>query len=171
MNRVRTALSTVLFVTSFVLSAKPAFALVPIIKEISKVDIKTVSCVILANNIDDRVNNFSARYENHLEVYARLVDRLEQMIEKWQGWGYETNDIEGDLDNLKEMIDEYKEDHTNFLTKLTETKNACGTSSYATKISDAKAALKELRGDVVSIRNLYQSVMRQHILELKEQEI
>ncbi|MFA6982064.1 MAG: hypothetical protein WC243_03525 [Patescibacteria group bacterium] len=176
MKRIRTAFSVISIFTLLSILAAPVFALDPIyqipnkIIDVSKIDIKTVSCAIIKSSIDNRISNFNTRYNNHLEVYTKLTDRLEQMIEKWQGWGYETSNVEGDLDNLKEMIKEYKDDHEDLIAKLTAARDSCGSSSYSTKVTAAKEALKELRGDTVAIRNLYQSILRQHILELKNQE-
>lgn len=171
MKRELTALLISVLLIFSVFLPSPVFAFTPLqIVDIPKVNLKVASCVVIRNSIENRISNFNTRYSNHLEVYTKLEDRLEQMIQKWQAWGYDTNDLQNDLDSLKTMVDEYKNDFENLTSNLSDAKDACGTSDYTAKMTEAKQSLKDLRGDVVDIRILYQTMLRKHILELKNQE-
>ena len=104
-----------------------------------------------------------------MEIYTKFVDRLEQMIEKWKDRGFDVDKIEEDLNTINGKIDEYEQDYDDLKNKLEDLKSLCGSDDYKTKLTEVKAALKELRKDVVDIRVFYQVTLRKDIRDLKNQ--
>ncbi|GIW69435.1 MAG: hypothetical protein KatS3mg101_0182 [Patescibacteria group bacterium] len=166
------ALVSIITLTLLYFSKNSTYALVPIeIKDTIKVDPKILACTVISSSINDKLETFSNSETKHLETYTKILDRLSQMIDKWESWGYDVSEIEADLDYIEELVNEYKEDYNDFVSKLTAAKNACGNTDYNTKLTAAKNALKELRGDVVNIRTFYQTELRPDILALKSQNV
>ncbi len=164
------ALLSIVTLTLLFLSKNPAYAFVPLeIQDTIKIDPKILTCAMISNSITDKLEAFSSSKSEHMETYTKLTDRLSQMINKWEGWGYDVSEIEADLEYIEELIDEYEQDYDDFVSKLTAAKNTCGNADYSTKLTAAKNALKELRGDVINIRTFYQTELRPHILALKSQ--
>src|SRR4030066_2301385 len=170
MNRVLRSALTIftLLILSFYL--KHTFALDPayLIPKF-KIDPKITSCAIINSTIDKKLNGFENSKAKHMEIYTKLVDRLEQMIEKWKERGYDVNKVEEDLNTINTMIDEYEQDYEDLKSKIENLKSLCGSDDYKTKLTEVKAALKELRKDGVDIRVFYQTVIRKDIKALKLQ--
>lgn len=168
----RFAAAPTLFLAVILLS-RNSHALLPVEIEtkINPVIVETMTCSVLKATFNERISALNEYKSNNLETYTKLVDRVEQMIEKWEGWGYNVGKVEDDLDELNELIEEFEQDYDDLITKTTAARDACGSSGYSSKLNTAKEALKEVRGDVVSIRVHYQTVLRKHVVEIKSQEL
>ena len=172
MRRVyKLALIFVIAIAPFIILTQYTNALIPFPKTEFKLDPKIIACAVISSNIDKKIEAFEDYKSTHLENYTKLYDRITQMVVQWKEWGYNTGDIEDDLDDLDGKIDEFKDHHDDFITKLKDVKSACGSDTFAAKVTAAKTALKTVRSDVVDIRVFYQTVLRKHIVELKSQTI
>lgn len=173
MRGFRRNLSMFIFLTLlFIFSTKYIYAFVPIVPDIKlKLDPKIVSCVLIANKYDEKLSKFIDSHNTHIEIYTKLSDRLESLVNKWEDWGYDVDQIRDDMNELDILIEEYKEDYEDLEDKIELAKERCTQDDYAAKLSEAKEALKEVRRDVVDIRVFYQTELRPHIVALKQQEI
>ena len=155
------------FLLTSLVFAKHAAAFIPI----DPIPMK-LFCDVRATNIANKIDDFENKALSHNDTYSRLIDRLTERINKWEGYGYDVDELNDDLDSLNDLVDKYNTDYATFIDLLDEARDiSCDGTLYPDQIQEAKDAIKVVRQDVVDIRSLYQTQIRPHILDLKEQEL
>lgn len=167
--------SLFILVFSFLLPIK-VLAWIPLesIKPKIQIDWGTIfqtTCNNKKNKIQTRIDNFTARKEEHLETYTKLKDRLALKIEDWKNMGYDVEQLEEDAVQLQDKVQKYSNDFSSYIKELNDVLDlACeDADDYKDALQEARDALKEVRDDVRDIRQFYQNTIRPHILALRDQ--
>lgn len=129
-------------------------------------------CDKITKAIENRINTFEERRNFHIPAYENIKSRLEKMITKLEALGYDLTDIKSDVSTLNNKISKLKSDYTAFLNKLNEIKNyACDhtNSEVKIKLTEARTLLKNIKSSDDDIRNYIKNVIKQDILEIKNQ--
>lgn len=171
------ALKPIIFSSLIVfLSLKVSFALplldsIQLNKNIDILSIFQTKCKEKETRIKNRIGNFEAKKERHMEIYNKLQDRLEQKITRWKEMGYDTDKLETDLEELNTMVDEFVAEYSDYIDTLRGAQGIVCTSDddFDTAVEEAQDDLQDLREKASEIKNFYYNTIRPDILDLKEQ--
>lgn len=129
-------------------------------------------CQNIETRIETKIAKFHNNKERHVNGYKKAAERLQNLADKLDARGYDTSQVRADYQTLNQKILKFAQDYANFIAQLEETQqHACGQSEGAFKqaLAEARDALKVVREDSLDIRNFYQTVVRPHVLDLKNQ--
>lgn len=173
------ALSLVFISSAVILYPKVSHALTPLDlgnmleKNIQKVDPWKFKCGNIQKKAEERVANFEKNRDKHYEIYVKLTDRLEAVINDYEdNYGFNVDKLKEDLTLLEGKVTEYNEDYADYLSKLNVIEGIdCDNNQtdLTNALKDAREVLKEVRKDVVDIKTFYWTTIRQDIKELKKQ--
>lgn len=127
-------------------------------------------CELIQNKIQQRVQNYNTRKDNHLEVYQKLHDRLVLIADKLEDKGLTVTTLRTDLAKLQEMITEAKTAYEAFTakveaTKITDCENA--KVEYKGLLTDSREELQNFRQKAREIHNFIQNTIRNDLRNLK----
>jgi hypothetical protein len=131
-------------------------------------------CETLGKRIDTRIAKYNNNKERNERLVENLKEKLEKLIDKLKNKGYDTTLLEQDLIWLNNKYAELGTLYAAFIRDLEETKNfTCGESQeqYRQSLIDAKNSLVAVNRTWVDIRHYYQTQVRPHVQQIKEQEI
>lgn len=160
--------------TLLVSSVAKTHAWFPIIEDTLNIKIKPIlACNITKNKVAEKIAHFEGKIVGHNETYTKLKDRLEAKIGEWEDLGYDVTQLNEDYDELEKKIDDFRDDYDVYAKALENLEGAsCGTiSEYTEDLGEVKEAMKNVRQGASEIRSFYQTVIRPHIMDLKDQEI
>lgn len=129
-------------------------------------------CEKVQAKVTEKHENFEEKKGNHLDAYENLWDRLNTLIGRLEDKGYDTAQLEQDLQKLDAKIDKFSNDYDAYREKSNEAKGyACDKTKVElqAKLGEVKTALKTLKKDSQDIRNFYKNQIRPDILQLKNQ--
>lgn len=133
---------------------------------------KEKRCENVNNRIDTRIQRYENNQQRHRDVFGKIVNRVESVIDKLKAKGADTSDLSSALSTMKDMIKDLESEHSEFIDELKETKNyECGSSEgkFREQLKEARGSLLEVRSKVVEIRKYYQTDVRPEIIELREE--
>lgn len=135
-------------------------------------DLKDKKCELITSRVDERVGKFDNNKGLHQQQYAKLKERLSNLITKLNEKGYDTSKLSSDLSTLNSKIEKFGTDYKTFTDKLKESRTyVCGASEgqFKTKLEEAKDLLKVVKQDSVDVRNYFKNTIKPDLQDLKNQ--
>lgn len=128
-------------------------------------------CQIVESKIQTKVVRFDNSKVKHLEIYAKVKERVTTLITKLDAQGVDTASLKSALSAYDQKIAKFSNDYAIYIEKLKETQvYVCGKSegSFLAKLKEAKTALAQVHQDALSIRNHYAQVLKPEINRIRE---
>jgi predicted nucleic acid-binding Zn-ribbon protein len=173
-HRVWISFTACLVFTLLISSAAKTHAWLPAIEDVLNIKIKPIlACNITKNKVAEKITHFEGRVVEHNETYTKLKDRLEAKIGEWEDLGYDVTQLNEDYDETEKKVDDFRDSYDAYAKALENLEgSSCGAiSEYTKDLDEVKEAMKNVRQDASEIRSFYQTVIRPHIMDLKDQEI
>ncbi|MGE5392436.1 MAG: hypothetical protein ACM3NH_01705 [Candidatus Saccharibacteria bacterium] len=129
-------------------------------------------CERLTNDIAARVTRYQENHLKHVETYKGIKTRAQNIATKLDGKGYDLTALKEDIKTLDAKIAKFEKDYSDYIKKLAATKSfVCGQSEgqFASKLKDARDALKLVSQDATDIRTFYKSDIRPDLKTIRDQ--
>ena len=113
------------------------------------------------NRVAGRMKMYEDNRDPHLNRFKNIVRTLEKVINISESKGYDTLDLEADLETLNAMIKKFQDDYALFVQKLKDTRNyTCGHSEgrFKQALKEAKDQLKVVRQDIENIKVIVKTI-------------
>lgn len=130
----------------------------------------------VCENIQSRVRTRINRYENsknaHVKVFSNILNRLNKTVQRFEDMKLDVSKLKADVVVLESKIDKLYTDHDTFISELQTTEDfACGKSEgeFKAKLGEARKIAPEVKGDILDIREYYETTIRQDLLDLRAQ--
>jgi predicted nuclease with TOPRIM domain len=131
-------------------------------------------CAKFKEKIAERASNTGEKYDKHLNAYNNLASRLNTLINRLEGKGYDVAQLKTDLSILNEKIGKFEEDYKILFERIDAAKGKfCDDEDAAikTKLGDIRALIQAVRKDAKEIRAYYKNEIRGNILAVKKQKL
>lgn len=129
-------------------------------------------CELWTRRIDAATEQYKTVYEQHKTTYAETKSTINAVIVALEEKGVDVSLLQDDLDEFDDLIVEAAENYEVLMATLQEaTQHTCGDGS-----GDFIAVMRKVRQDFLSFRSsvfdihlFYRDVLREDILDLKEE--
>jgi hypothetical protein len=128
--------------------------------------------------IQSKISEMSKRYDNNkkgfVERYNNAQKRLSELVVKLNERGYDTVKLQADLKIWEEKINKIGIEHNEFLTALQSAKEkGCGTDNKVFKeaLQFSRVQLSDVKSSAKEAKDFYQSVIREDLKKIKEQQV
>lgn len=116
------------------------------------------------------ITRFNNNKERHIEAYQKTKARLKEIADALEAEGYDVDKIRSDYQELDLKIKKAATDYAAFIKKLEEAAQIePGDGQFAATIGEARSLLRVFREDILDIRHFYQTVIREDLEDLKDQ--
>lgn len=129
-------------------------------------------CADVEAKITEKIERFETHKEAHLAAYEQAVAKINKLIGWLKAHGYQTAQLEADLEVFNTKIKELAVAYAVFIEKLRLTQQyACGEShgAFVRSLGASRYQLDVFKSAVADARNYYQTVIRADIAELRDQ--
>ena len=129
-------------------------------------------CAKFKDKMETKISNIQDKQEQHKNTLDNLTNRLETLISRLDGKGYDTAQLKTDLDTLKNKIKKFKSDLAALVEKANNTKdNVCSDDDAKIKVNlgGTRTLVQAVRNDVKDIRIFYINEIRPDIQAIKKQ--
>lgn len=158
-----------LTMSSLLLSTVPALAVNPESTPKNQLQERLkIHCENVTTSIDLVIN----RYNNNKGRQKSAYDAVQTLITILKTKGYDTTKLEADFNQLMNLVKNFENDYSTFMSTLESSKNfICGNSEgqFLKSLQEARNLIPLLRQNTLEIRNYYQSTIRPDIQQLKKQ--
>src|SRR5687767_12754507 len=123
----------------------------------------TVNCEKISATIDRKVQQAGEGKGKHQGTLSRLQERLERLENRLRSEGYDTTQLNQDLEALEGKIQKFNQDYVQYLQRLQAAKtDQCGKTpgEFRGKLQFARAEQKIVREDLAGIREFYRTTIK-----------
>ncbi len=130
---------------------------------------EAVSCEVLVNRIEKRIEVNERILGNRKEAYNRLSTRLTNLIERLKEKDLDTSKLEEHLLVLNEKFETALNSNSSYVAKLNDAKgHACDEDRTVFKslVEDARKLLEQTRTDAKAVREYFRTVILEDLKAL-----
>lgn len=127
-------------------------------------------CPVVESKIQVKSTNFDNSKVKHLEVYAKVKERLVVIVDKLAAKGFDVASLRAALVIYDQKIKKFSDDYAIYIGKLKESQvYVCGKSEgqFRTQLKEAKVALAQVHKDAVDIRTYYAQTIKPEINKIR----
>jgi len=128
------------------------------------------TCSKVTARIDERIANYNSGYTPRMNRFTFVKDTVTKIIDNQKAKGHDVTKLTADLTQLTSLINAYATSYSDFITKLTTTKQyACGTSQgqFKTALEDARKAQKVMIDAAHAVEKYYHGTVRPDIVAIR----
>lgn len=135
-------------------------------------------CARIQERVNNRIENFGSGKEKHMSAYNNLLNRIDKFIARFEAFNttsptkLDLTEIKADRAQLTVLIANFKTSYTEYVAKISATKNlTCGHSEgeFRSALVDARTYLKTVHDNAAAIRTFVRETVLPDLLELKKQ--
>lgn len=130
------------------------------------------TCENITKRIDKQIEKWDDNEPGKHKGYTAIVTKVQNIIKRLEGKGYDLTDLKSALQNLNDAILKRHTDAQVLNNLLKDTKQyACGDSEgkFKEAMEKIKDQWKVVHADTMEIRNIWQNQVRPEIRKLKAQ--
>lgn len=126
--------------------------------------------------VSKKVNLVTSRYDanklKYMNAFENIARNMENVINRLQENGYDTAELERNMEQVRKMIQNTNQYYANFQKGLDNSKQfVCGNGSgdYAREMTQAREQLRLTRQEMLQLRQFIQETVVENINEIRDQ--
>ncbi|WKZ31066.1 MAG: hypothetical protein QY318_04485 [Candidatus Dojkabacteria bacterium] len=142
------------------------------LEEKNNIAISNEKCAAVQEKVQSKLNGYSKTEGKYTDRYSNIVSKLEEVNTSLKESGYDTSELEANIETLKGLVTVFQEDYEDFKTELQSVDEAAceqGEAAFLEKMEEVRAKMKKVRDDASEIRVFIKGTLRQSLMDLKEQ--
>lgn len=129
-------------------------------------------CQITEQRIQNQIRRYDIIRENHQRRNQRVVTRLNEIMLRLESDGIDVTSLRESIQGLQATVDSFEVSAQDYINLLIESENfACGESEgeFLSRIQSARELAPQIRGNVLSIREYFQTEIRPELEAIRTQ--
>lgn len=129
-------------------------------------------CKAIETKISNKLATFDNRKAFHIKIYQNVRTRVNNVVNKWTGRGYDTTKLKADLTTLDTMIKDATSLYTAHIEDLRATQTyACGKSQgeFVSQLNTSRKSFTTFNQKLAEIRNFIKTTIVPDLTALKDQ--
>lgn len=171
-----------LLLISLFLLATPLILAQEITRSATRLPIRTITrsitrgpvqCDVTKARFDKLLLDYDRKHKRHLDSYNRIKDYGQKFVNKLKEHGYDTTQLEADLETLTTTyLNKLSTDYNTFITELRRVRDEVCTYSSPDQLKSAIDKLKSLlavvRQDIVDTKNFWHTTIQADIKTIRD---
>jgi len=129
-------------------------------------------CVRITRRVNEKIRTFEKIRTRYMSRYDRITSSLSMLVSKLKDNGYDTTQLETDLQTLKNMKTELAQEFTEFMSSLRAVKDyACenNQAEFKNQLQFARGQLLDLREKALEMRSFVSTTIIDDLKDIRNQ--